>query len=277
MAFKINQIQFDEVGRPSAILAINKPSGLTSHDVVDRVRNILHTKKVGHAGALDPFATGVLVILVGKATKLSDRFLQSDKEYVCKILFGVQTDSADTEGKVIQVNYQLSTKNLANKLKTVLPQFSPSYDQFVPVYSSVKIKGEKLRSLARKADSHQIFEQNGTKFVQFMFGDRHQKLELPKRKCQVPEIELLGISNYQLYMDGAEGDFPTADVRVKCSKGTYVRALAEDIGAELSPPVAAMLVELERTVVGKISIQHSITLEQLKSLVPPLPESTPTI
>src|SRR5690606_2631044 len=134
------------------ILLVNKPVGKTSHDIVYEQRKELQTRKIGHAGALDPYASGLLIILVGKATKLSDSFLNLDKTYEADILFGVETDSGDLEGKVINIKDKIS--NIKNTdLQIALNKFSPSYMQYVPVYSSVNVDGKKLRKLAREYDS----------------------------------------------------------------------------------------------------------------------------
>ena len=139
-----NQIVRDDFGRPSGILAIDKPVGMTSHDVVDVVRSALGTRQVGHAGALDPFATGVLVIIVGKATKLSNDLMSKTKSYAAQILLGVATDSQDPEGKIMDVSQQTVSMKA---LRSVIETMSKGYDQFVPVYSSVKVDGQKLRKL----------------------------------------------------------------------------------------------------------------------------------
>lgn len=284
MGFKVNELQFDEWGRVNGVLAINKPKGLTSHDVVARVRRILHTKKVGHAGALDPFATGVLVVLVGKATKLSDKFIDSDKEYVADVLFGVSTDTADTEGKVLALA-EIEELN-EEELEATLQKFIPEYEQTVPVFSSVKVDGQKLRVLARQADSHEVVWRDGARVAVFHKGDKNTEVELPKVTRQIPEMEILELtkkelretefyesisdwksehadSNSAIHPDSIE-NFPLARIRISCSKGTYVRALAEDIGNTLPQPAPAMLLELQRTRVDRIPLKHALTLEEVE-------------
>jgi tRNA pseudouridine55 synthase len=271
--YELNQLKTDEFGRVSGILAINKPAGITSHDVVDKVRHILGTTKVGHAGALDPFATGVMLILVGKATKLSDDLMQSDKDYIAQVLFGISTDSSDTEGQITQTSTSTDLSNLSE----VLQQFTPEYEQYVSVFSSIKVGGETLRVLARKYQHHRIEQEGASRFVYFYNnpGEHEVKVELPRHLCQIPHIELLSIgrinleSNYPEFYTGVKAQIPqvefsTAAIKVTCSKGTYIRILAEDIGKALNTPTPAMLIELQRTRVGQISLDAAITIEDLQ-------------
>lgn len=260
MNYEINKLIRDDFGRTRGILAINKPKGITSHDVVDSVRRDLKMRKVGHAGALDPFATGILIILVGKATKLSDDFLLAEKEYIADVLFGVQTDSADTEGKIL--DQQAPNSPTTSEIEDALAKFSPNYEQFVPVFSSVKVQGDKLRVLARSSDSFTTEMRGDKKVAVFKQGETVKEVELPKQTCYIPEIELLSTDQREIY----EATYPVVQIRVACSKGTYVRALAEDIGAALQSPQPAMLVELKRTRVADITIGEAIELDQVANL-----------
>jgi tRNA pseudouridine55 synthase len=280
MYYELNKLESDEFGRISGILAVNKPVGMTSHDVVYAVRKALGTKHVGHAGALDPFATGLLIILVGKATKMSDKYLELDKEYVAQILFGIQTDSADTEGEVLTVDAAVKApENLAASLK----QFTPSYTQFVPIYSSVKVNGEKLRVLARASDSFQIEVQGDKHIAKFQRDRTVTEVELPSHQVKIHELELLNESEVDITgtefaeqnSESLEGKttFPSALIRVRCSKGTYIRALAEDIGAKLNPPLPAMLVQLERTKIDDITVEEALNIEDLATLTTQLATS----
>jgi tRNA pseudouridine55 synthase len=285
MELRINKIQRDEFGRPHGVLAIDKPAGITSHDLVDKVRRILRIKQVGHAGALDPFATGLMILLVGKATKLSDKFLNNDKEYLAKVLFGISTDSADTEGKITQVAdaHDFVSEQL---LDPVLAKFQGPHTQYVPVYSSVKVAGNKLRVLARSASSFSITEIDGKKHVIFAFPSGDKDIELPSHEVQLHELELMNFDDSVNIAQSTFGEnnreqlkdqlnFPIAEIRVACSKGTYIRTLAEDIGAALPRAVPSMLVELRRTRIGKIDIAHSVTVAQLEETLlgaPPAPE-----
>lgn len=278
MTYEINKLKIDEFGRINGVVAVNKPVGITSHDVVDRARKAFHTRAVGHSGALDPFASGLILILVGKATKLADSYLNKDKEYTAKILFGIKTDSADPEGKVLDVNNTINLNNLAE----TLTKFTPSYTQYVPVFSSVKVGGEKLRVLARKYKYHRVIDESETRVVEFFDKDDNiaHKIELPKHICSISYIELIDqdvadISAYRFATEWTKSDlldlYPTAEIRVKCSKGTYIRVLAEDIGATLNHPTPAMLLELRRTKIGDFDVTQSVDIDNLHTLIPTPP------
>jgi tRNA pseudouridine55 synthase len=286
--FELNKIKYDEFGRANGILAVNKPIGMTSHDVVDHFRKVFKPSKVGHAGTLDPFASGILIILIGKATRDSDVFLGKDKEYVAEVLLGVSTTTGDPEGEI--ADYKLKIKNdgldLKGNINEVINSFMPSYDQFVPVFSSVKVGGDKLRVLARKYDHFEIEEVNGSKIVKF-YDDKDvlkKEVSLPHKEVKIYEIELLEIiektisvgednrlrletGDWRLDSLASQSDFKSQvsslqslKIRVKCSKGTYIRQLAVDIGEKLGIP--AMLVGLERTKVGEITLIQSYTVNQ---------------
>lgn len=268
--FILNQIQRDDFGRPHGLLAIDKPAEVTSHDVVATVRRKLGTKHVGHAGALDPFATGLLIVLVGKATKLSDNYLGQDKEYIAQVLFGISTDSADNEGKITALDPEIDLTGLGDTLQS----FSPEYRQQVPVYSSVKVNGQKLRILARSADSFQIQETTPGEFVvRFTKNGHTTEYPLPTHLCRIPEIELLQLTTtnigdssfYQARSEqlGHSTEYQAADIRVSCSKGTYIRTLAEDIGKRLPAPAPAMLWQLRRTRIGEIYITQAISVDEV--------------
>ncbi|MFA4991759.1 MAG: tRNA pseudouridine(55) synthase TruB [Candidatus Omnitrophota bacterium] len=187
-------------GIMNGILIVNKPAGITSHDVVDFVRRKFSIRQVGHAGTLDPMATGVLVMLIGKATKLADRFLQDDKEYVARLFFGSRTDTQDATGKVME------EKECGNPgidvLRKTLNSFLGDMDQVPPMVSAIKYKGRKLYQLARRGES----------------------ITRKPRKVVIKDMELI------------ELNFPEMTFRVRCSKGTYIRTLCEDIGASLGIP-----------------------------------------
>ncbi len=182
------------------ILVVNKPSGITSHDVVDFIRRKFNIKRVGHAGTLDPMATGVLVMLLGKATKLSSTFMSDDKEYIAKIFFGKSTDTQDAQGKVIE------EKNIESldieDIKKALDKFKGEIEQIPPMVSAIKYKGKKLYQLARAGKT----------------------VEREPRKITITNLEILDFK------------FPEMTFKVRCSKGTYVRTLCEDIGKTLGVP-----------------------------------------
>lgn len=182
------------------ILVVNKPPGITSHDVVDFIRRKFNIKRVGHAGTLDPMATGVLVMLLGKATKLSNTFTGDDKEYIAKIFFGKSTDTQDAHGRVIEEK-KLDTLDIED-IKKALDNFKGEIEQIPPMVSAIKHKGKKLYQLARSGKT----------------------VEREPRKIKISGIEILDFK------------FPEMTFRVKCSKGTYVRTLCEDIGKSLGVP-----------------------------------------
>ena len=269
MKYEINNIEVDGSGQPHGVLSVNKPEGITSHDVVDTVRRKYNTRKVGHAGALDPFASGVLIILVGKYTKLSDQMMNSDKEYRCKILFGLETDTLDTEGEVLKTSSAVA-KVIEEKIESGdLKSIENGYMQQVPIFSSVKVDGQKLRVMARKSEKHTI---NGD-VVTFVYKDGKEKeVTIPRKevvftKFEIGEVKSVGLDDIEKYFgrkleikDAVE--FAIMDLTVACSKGTYIRQLAKDIGVTLEVP--AMLVELERTRVGDVSLENAVSLQTLK-------------
>ena len=217
------------------LLVIDKPVGMTSHDVVSRVRRILKTKRVGHTGTLDPFATGLLVVIVGKATRLA-RFLDRDvKEYEAEIQFGSTTDTGDLTG-TRNAEGGMRNEEVAAKLDSVdwdvvLGKFRGEVMQTPPMYSAKKVDGKKLYELARK----------GQEIVRQPVPVTIHKLELQPDEFRVPRTAIR--------------------IQVSCSAGTYIRTLAEDIGKHVG--VGAHLISLRRTVAGRFSITEAMTLEAL--------------
>lgn len=221
------------------VLVIDKPSGLTSHDVVARARHILHERRIGHTGTLDPFATGVLVVLLGKATRLAQFLSGADKEYDAIIRLGFATDTGDRTGNPIP-GLQLPPNRTWNEpeIEAAMAGLRGDIDQVPPMYSAKKIGGKKLYELARRGES----------------VDR-QAIHV----C-IHEFEAIRPDG-ELVKDNLDGTFDLR-ARVACSSGTYVRTLAEDFGKRLY--VGAHLAELRRTRVGDLKIEQAITLEQLK-------------
>ncbi|MCH7828283.1 tRNA pseudouridine(55) synthase TruB [Patescibacteria group bacterium] len=211
------------------VLNINKPKGITSHDVVDEVRRQTGERRVGHAGTLDPFATGVLVVAVGRedTKKLTEITKNTKKEYVATLELGKTSTTGDPEGQISLVS--LSYPHLS-EIKDTLRSFVGEIKQTPPPYSAIKVKGVPAYKLARR----------GVNVV------------LPSRKVQIHEIGVLKYSP------------PSLKIRVVCSAGTYIRSLAKDIGETLG--TGAYLTELERTRVGDFTIKDSISLEQLRLL-----------
>lgn len=207
------------------ILVVNKPSGITSHDVVNFIRRKFNIKRVGHAGTLDPLATGVLVMLLGKATKLSNTFINDDKEYIAKLYFGKSTDTQDSQGKVVEEK-NIEPLDIEN-IRKALENFKGEIEQIPPMVSAIKHKGKKLYQLAR----------SGKTVVR------------EPRKIRINEIEILDFK------------FPELAFRIKCSKGTYVRTLCEDIGRSLGVP--SYMSGLVRSASGDFLLENSKNMEDV--------------
>ncbi|HLL99919.1 MAG TPA: tRNA pseudouridine(55) synthase TruB, partial [Pyrinomonadaceae bacterium] len=230
------------------ILIIDKPAGITSHDVVARCRRILKTKRVGHTGTLDPFATGVVVILVGRATRLA-QFLDKDrKEYEAVVRLGFETETGDGTGELRITNYELREVS-DEEFENVLKDFRGEIEQTPPMYSAKKVAGKKLYELARKGVE---IERKAVKITIYELelmksGQRSAVSGQPENQDRNlrPESE---ISNFK---------FQTEDrtIRVSCSAGTYIRTLAEDIGRRLE--TGAHLAELRRTRAGKFDLSQA--------------------
>ena len=222
----------------SGIIIVDKPEGLTSHDVVARLRRILKTRRIGHTGTLDPFATGVLVMLVGKATRLA-QFLDKDKkEYEATIRFGFETDTGDKTGELRITNYEL--RNVSDdELENVLTSFRGEIEQTPPMYSAKKVDGKKLYELARKG------------------------IEIERKPVKVTIYEIEKMENGKRKMEN-ENTFDVK-IRVVCSAGTYIRTLAEDIGKKLK--IGAHLAALRRTRAGQFDLSKAVTIEELEEIV----------
>jgi tRNA pseudouridine55 synthase len=220
------------------LLVIDKPTGLTSHDVVARVRHILHERRIGHTGTLDPFATGVLILLLGRATRLAQYLSGEDKEYDAIIRLGYATDTGDFTGTPLD-GPNVSENWNEDEIEAAVGSLRGWINQVPPMYSAKKKGGKKLYELARRGEE----------------VDRE-----PVRVC-IHEFTAIK-SEGQLIKDNLDGTF---DVRahVVCSSGTYVRTLAEDFGKRLS--VGAHLAELRRTRVGAFSVESAVTLDDLKT------------
>ncbi len=279
----INQLKRDEFDRPSGIIAVNKPAGKSSHDIVDSVRKVMHTRRVGHAGALDQFATGVLIILVGKATKLSNTLINLDKSYKAKIVFGISTQTQDIEG--LPVTIESNTKLDINKLELAFKKFTGKIRQFVSVFSSVKVEGKKLRIIMRDERFHkEIFDEGGKRFIRFTpktEGPKAFVVEVPAKEITISSLELLEqgtVSAAELpFKDKLEPDsaYPFVTLQIDCSKGTYIRQLAEDIGAEVGLP--AFVLELERSRVGSVTLAQCYSPEKLESSITTDNTSAPAV
>ena len=210
---------------PNGILLVDKPAGWTSFDVLAKLRGALHTRKLGHAGTLDPMATGLLVVFAGNATAAAFRLPGHDKTYEAAVRFGIRTDTGDITGTVLET----TDKTVAERdLRTVLPTFLGERMQTPPMYSAVKIDGQPLYKAARQG----------------------REVARPARPVTIHALELLG---------GEDED--TFRLRVTCSQGTYIRVLAEELGAALGVP--ATLAALRRTRSGPFALQDAHTLPDI--------------
>ena len=211
------------------VIAIDKPLGKTSHDMVYFVRRLIQQKRVGHTGTLDPEASGVLPICVGIATKASDYMMNSGKEYIAEVTLGITTDTQDAAGEILKTREVNVTKE---QILTTFEEFIGQIDQLPPMYSAIKKDGQKLYQLAR----------------------RGIEIERPTRSVTIENIELLDI------------DLPndTFTMKVACGKGTYIRTLAYDIGEILG--CGAHISSLRRTKSGGFTIEDTYTLEELEGL-----------
>ena len=209
----------------SGIILVNKEKDMTSFDVVNEISHLFGIKRVGHTGTLDPLAEGVLLVAIGKATKVVELLTATYKEYIATVKLGIKTDTLDITGKVLE---QKEVPNLEN-LDEVLNSFKKTYLQEVPIYSAVKVNGKKLYEYARN----------------------NEQVELPKKTVTIKEVELL---------DKTEDTFK---FKTLVSKGCYIRSLINDIGNELN--TYATMTELTRTKQGKVSIEETKTLKDIKN------------
>ena len=210
------------------IIVVNKPKGITSFDVIRKLKKILKTKKIGHTGTLDPLATGVMLMCVGKVTKLASDLEAKDKVYIADFDIGYATDTYDIEGKKIAENtIEVSKENLEESIK----KFIGNIKQVPPMYSAIKIDGNKLYNLARKGI----------------------EVERPERDVTIEYINLLDFKDNK------------AKIETKVSKGCYIRSLIFDIGQDLG--TYATMTALQRKQVGDYSLEESYSLEQIEEMV----------
>lgn len=269
---QINKITIDEFGRPSGLLAVNKPAGISSHDVVDEVRKVMKTRKVGHAGALDNFATGVLLILLGRYTRIADKLINLGKSYRAKIVFGISTDTQDPEGVVTAVKEKVTLKQ--EELEKLFPEFTGKINQYVSTYSSVKVDGMKLRVIMRdKRFSKEIKETDGVRqivFTPLVDSVKAFTVNIPRKEIEITRLEIkdsgfIDARQLEFLKEAKSGKFPYFVIEVDCSKGTYIRQLAEDLGLKLGLP--AMVTGLQRTKVGSVSLAGCVEIKELPSLL----------
>ena len=213
---------------PNGVLIVNKPEGITSHDVVGKIRKLYGTRKVGHTGTLDPLATGVLVILLGRAAKAAEYLVADRKTYRARITLGLTTDTEDITGKILTQSNDIPS---ADKVMSACGEFLGKIKQIPPMYSALKVEGKKLYDLAREG------------------------IEV-ERKARDIEI-------FQLVCSPTENG-NEYDLLVECSSGTYIRTLCADIGARLG--CGAVMSALHRVVAGGFAIENAHILEELESL-----------
>ena len=211
----------------NGILLVDKPEGWTSHDVVGKLRSVLHEKRIGHSGTLDPMATGLLVVFVGRATRAVEFAEADSKEYLAGLRLGVSTDTQDTTGKVLSETDSIPTET---ELLHILPEFTGTISQLPPMYSAIKVNGKKLYELARRGET----------------------VERKPREITIHALELL-------YSDGRD-----SLLRVACSKGTYVRTLCHDIGSALG--CGGCMSRLRRTKAGTFSVDDAHTVDEIQAL-----------
>jgi len=214
----------------NGILNIFKPKGISSHQAVKEVRNILNISKAGHTGTLDPSASGVLVVCIGQATKIAEFLVGTKKHYQGEMILGISTDSQDSEGKIVQKR-EVGTDINEKRIKDIFQKYEGTICQIPPMFSAVHYKGERLYRLARKG------------------------IEVKRSSKKVKIYQLNLIDFYQRVN-------PIVKFEVICSKGTYIRTLCNDIGNELG--CGAHLLNLVRKKVGNFSIEDSLNLEELK-------------
>lgn len=211
------------------IIVVNKSKGCTSHDVVYQVKKIFGTK-VGHTGTLDPNATGVLPILIGKGTELSQFLINHDKKYIATLKLGIKTDTADSEGNVIKEQVVDSSVLTQQNINNIFKSMIGKQKQIPPMYSAIKVKGKKLYEYARKG----------------------QTVEIPEREIEIYDLKLIECNLEE----------NTITFEIYCSKGTYIRTVCEKIAEKLN--TIGYMKELERTMVGDFNLEDSITIDELK-------------
>ena len=216
--------EYDKLYNKSGVLLVNKPKGITSRDVINKLEKVFDTKKIGHNGTLDPLAEGLLVVTINRATKINELLICTDKEYIAEVKVGLETDTLDLEGKIEKTSDKRISKDM---LDILFKEFKKEYLQTVPKFSAIKVNGKKLYEYARS----------------------NKDIELPKRKVIIKELELL--------------DYKEDCFKFRCivSKGTYIRSLIKDMGEFLNIPCT--MSSLLRTKQGKFSLDNAIDLDNV--------------
>ncbi len=216
---------------PNGIIVIDKPQGWTSMDVCAKLRGVFHEKRVGHAGTLDPMATGVLPVFMGRATRAVEFADKSDKEYIAELKLGVITNTQDTSGETLE---ERPVQAGREQLEEVLEQFRGEILQIPPMYSAIKINGKKLYELARKG----------------------REVERPARAVNIKSLEILGQQGKDLYT-----------IKARCTKGTYIRTLCHDIGQAMG--CGGCMASLRRTMAAGFTLEDAVTLEEIQAAADP--------
>ncbi len=216
---------------PNGIIVIDKPQGWTSMDVCAKLRGVFHEKRVGHAGTLDPMATGVLPVFLGRATRAVEFADKSDKEYIAELKLGVITNTQDTSGETLE---ERPVQAGREQLEEVLEQFRGEILQIPPMYSAIKINGKKLYELARKG----------------------REVERPARAVTIKSLEILGQQGKDLYT-----------IKARCTKGTYIRTLCHDIGQAMG--CGGCMASLRRTMAAGFTLEDAVTLEEIQAAADP--------
>lgn len=212
----------------NGIILIDKPQDWTSHDVVGKLRGILHERRIGHSGTLDPLATGLLVVFVGRATRAVEFAEADSKEYIAGLRLGVSTDTQDITGTVLQ---KIDDSISEETLKSALMQFAGEIEQIPPMYSAIKVGGKKLYELARKG----------------------QTVERKPRKVSISKLDIIGVENGDYILD------------VCCSKGTYIRTLCNDIGQSIG--CGGCMSSLRRVKAGIFSVENAVSINDVAAAV----------
>lgn len=225
------------------VINIYKEAGYTSHDVVAKLRGILKQKKIGHTGTLDPDATGVLPVCLGKATKLCDMLTDKSKTYRTTFVLGITTDTQDISGKVLTESTPALMVNITQKqIEQTIMEFVGKSSQIPPMFSALKVNGKKLYELARAGI----------------------EVEREARNIEIYSIKIENITAATKITDVTERNLPEITMEVSCSKGTYIRTLCHDIGMKLG--VGATMKQLIRTQVGRFLLKDALTLSQIETM-----------
>jgi tRNA pseudouridine55 synthase len=222
-------MKYDSLNSVSGFIAVLKPKGWTSNQLLSKLKWLFKTKKAGHGGTLDPFATGIVPVFFGEATKFSGRFLDSDKEYQAQLELGFESTTGDTEGVITKDN-DFVCEQLPDNITDIIQEFKGPQTQTPPLYSALKYKGKPYYQYAREGKS----------------------VPIKKRQIMINDINLVSLSKNTLIFD------------VSCSKGTYIRTLGEDIAKRLG--TKGYLTELQRTKIGKTSKEDAYAIEEIETI-----------